>query len=119
MTTGQSETPADAEAHVAAEPHVAAVAAPTASLDDAEALREEIERTRVRLGQTVQALAAKADVKARAQDKAAQLTGQLKTTATQATQRAAATARRRRVPLAAVIGSAAMAWLVIRRWRSR
>jgi hypothetical protein len=33
-----------------------------------EALRREIERTRTQLGETVEALAAKADVKARAQD---------------------------------------------------
>jgi hypothetical protein len=37
-------------------------------------LAAEVERTRERLGETVQELAAKADVKARAQEKAAELT---------------------------------------------
>ena len=49
--------------------------APPAS---AEALVEEINRTREELGDTVQALAAKADVKARAQQRAAEVSGQLK-----------------------------------------
>ena len=39
---------------------------------DAEALREEIRRTRVELGETVEALAAKADVKARLKESAGQ-----------------------------------------------
>lgn len=52
--------------------------------DDPQALREEIERTREQLGATVEALAAKADVKAQAQQKLSQLTGRLKTAATQA-----------------------------------
>jgi Protein of unknown function (DUF3618) len=43
--------------------------------DDRQALEEEIEQTREYLGETVQALAGKADVKARAQDKASELTG--------------------------------------------
>jgi preprotein translocase subunit SecF len=40
---------------------------------DAQQLREEIERTREHLGETVEQLAAKADVKVRAQTKAAEL----------------------------------------------
>lgn len=44
--------------------HNGGAAAPT----DPEALRQEIARTRVELGETVEALAAKADVKARAQE---------------------------------------------------
>jgi predicted metal-dependent phosphoesterase TrpH len=51
--------------------------------DDQQALQEEIERTRERLVETVDALAAKADVKARAQDKARELTGRLKAKADQ------------------------------------
>ena len=39
---------------------------------DPQALREEIRRTRAELGETVQALAAKADVKARLKDSAVQ-----------------------------------------------
>jgi septal ring factor EnvC (AmiA/AmiB activator) len=52
--------------------------------DDRQALQEEIERTREHLGETVEALVAKADVKARAQDKARELTGRLKAKADQA-----------------------------------
>jgi Protein of unknown function (DUF3618) len=44
--------------------------------DNEQALQEEIERTRQHLGETVDALAAKADVKARAQDKASQVKAQ-------------------------------------------
>jgi uncharacterized protein YjbJ (UPF0337 family) len=54
---------------------VSAAAAPP---DDPQQLAEEIKRTREQLGETVEQLAAKADVKARAQDKASQLTGRLK-----------------------------------------
>lgn len=42
-----------------------------AATDSVQELTEEIERTRAELGDTVGALAAKADVKARAQEKAA------------------------------------------------
>jgi hypothetical protein len=42
-----------------------------------EALAEEIERTREKLGETVEALAAKADVKGRAQRRAAEVRGNL------------------------------------------
>jgi hypothetical protein len=43
-----------------------------------EALAEEIERTREHLGETVEALAAKADVKARAQRRAAEVKDNLR-----------------------------------------
>lgn len=52
--------------------------------DDSHQLEAEIERTREQLGETVEALAAKVDVKARAQRKAGQLTGQLKSKVDQA-----------------------------------
>jgi archaellum component FlaD/FlaE len=116
---------------------VSAAAAPP---DDPQQLAEEIERTREQLGETVEQLAAKADVKARAQDKARQVTGRLKGKAGQARQQAAAaaakiseatpepvrraaaqaavTARQRRVTLAA-IGAGVLAWMVIARWRRR
>ena len=42
-----------------------------------DALRAEIARTRMELGETVSALAAKADVKTRAQEKVGQLRGEL------------------------------------------
>jgi Protein of unknown function (DUF3618) len=56
---------------------------------DPQALQEEIERTREHLGQTVEALVAKVDVKARAQDEASRLIGRLKARAVQARQQAA------------------------------
>jgi hypothetical protein len=51
---------------------------------DAERLRAEIERTRQHLGVTVEQLAARLDVKTRAQARAAELAGQVKTRALQA-----------------------------------
>jgi hypothetical protein len=56
---------------------------------DAEALARDIERTREELGETVQALAAKADVKARAHDKAAQVKGQVTGTVGQVSEQVA------------------------------
>ena len=51
-----------------------AVTAPTPEqTDSTEALRVEIERTRLALGDTVEALAGKTDVKARAKGKAAEV----------------------------------------------
>ena len=57
--------------------------------DDRQALQEEIERTREHLGETVEALVAKVDVKARAKDEAGRLIGRLKAKAVQARQQAA------------------------------
>jgi Protein of unknown function (DUF3618) len=51
---------------------------PEAPPDNPEALVEEINRTREELGNTVEALAAKVDVKSRAQHKATEVSGQLK-----------------------------------------
>ena len=112
--------------------------------DDPQVLREEIERTRAKLGATVEALAAKADVKSQARQKLSQLTGRLRIKAGQARRRvaeaasgiskatpepvkqaagsAAATASRRRGPLAAaaaVVGAAVLGWLLINRRRRR
>jgi Protein of unknown function (DUF3618) len=58
--------------------------------DDPQGLQEEIERTREHLGQTVEALMAKVDVKARAQEEASRLIGRLKARAVQARQQAVA-----------------------------
>jgi chromosome segregation ATPase len=60
--------------------------------DDLEQLRTEIEQTREHLGDTVDQLAAKADVKAQAQAKAADLTRRARDTAGQVRQQAADTA---------------------------
>ena len=54
--------------------------------DNPEALVEEINRTREELGNTVEALAAKADVKARAQQRATEVSGQLKSRVRDVTQ---------------------------------
>ncbi|GAB3958318.1 DUF3618 domain-containing protein [Micromonospora vulcania] len=50
---------------------------------DTEALREEIRRTRVELGETMEALAAKADVKARLKESAGQARERLRGQAAQ------------------------------------
>lgn len=87
------------------------------SPDDPQQLAKEIERTRARLGETVEALAAKADVKARTQDKARQLTTRLQVKAGQASRQI----RRQPVPLA-VAGAAAaivLALLLIKQSKRR
>ena len=73
------------------------------SEQETEQLRREIERTRAELGATVEALSHKADVKAQAREKA-------ELARTQARERPA-------VPLAAGIGLALVALLLIRRRR--
>jgi Protein of unknown function (DUF3618) len=52
-------------------------------------LRQDIERTRERLGETVEQLAAKADVKSQAKARAAELAGRVKTRTAHARERAA------------------------------
>jgi ElaB/YqjD/DUF883 family membrane-anchored ribosome-binding protein len=59
----------------------------TATPDDQQELEKEIEQTREQLGQTVEALAAKVDVKARAQQELGQLTARLKGKAAEAARR--------------------------------
>jgi hypothetical protein len=91
--------------------------------DDAQALREEIERTREHLGATVEQLAAKADVKGRAQAKAAELAGQVTRQARDAAGQArkqaadgAGAARNHWIPLSAAAAAllAAVAFII---WR--
>jgi hypothetical protein len=57
---------------------------------DEAGLRQEIERTREQLGETVEQLAAKTDVQGRARAKAAELAGRAKGTTAQARTQAAA-----------------------------
>lgn len=64
--------------------------------DDPQGLQQEIERTREHLGETVEALMAKADVKARAQDEAGRLIGRLKARVVEVRQQAVARATRAR-----------------------
>jgi ElaB/YqjD/DUF883 family membrane-anchored ribosome-binding protein len=98
---------------------------------DREALRAEIQRTRAELGETVEALAAKADVKARLKDsaeqtrervreQAAQSVARLRGQAGQAAETARGTAhdtqrsiRRNPVPWAAVAAGALAAVIVV------
>jgi cobalamin biosynthesis Mg chelatase CobN len=54
---------------------------------DVEALRAEIKQTRADLGETVQALAAKADVKARAKEQVEQTKQKVKAQAAEATEK--------------------------------
>jgi hypothetical protein len=83
--------------------------------DDAQQIRDEIERTRQHLGATVEQLVARVDVKSRARAEAAELTGRLKLAVTQARQAAPGyarqavtqgtkTAREQRVPLSVAAG---------------
>ena len=60
--------------------------APETVPDNPDALVEEINRTREELGNTVEALAAKVDVKARAQQKATEVSGQVKSKVRDVTQ---------------------------------
>jgi hypothetical protein len=84
------------------------------SEQETEQLRREIERTRAELGATVEALSHKADVKAQARAKAELAKAQ----AREKTELAKAQAREKpAVPLAAGIGVALLALLLIRRTR--
>jgi Protein of unknown function (DUF3618) len=96
--------------------------------DDAQLLREEIERTREHLGTTVEELAARMDVKSRAQAEAAELAGRIKGAgaqirlaapgyAKQAAARGTRIGREQRVPLAVAAGVLVVAILVI--WQRR
>jgi hypothetical protein len=73
-------------------PGAAGAGALWAAPDDPQQLEQEIERTREQLGETVEQLPAKADVKSRARAKAAEVSGRVKTKASQAQQQAAAQA---------------------------
>ncbi|HEU5110716.1 MAG TPA: DUF3618 domain-containing protein [Micromonosporaceae bacterium] len=76
---------------------------------DVAALRAEIEQTRAELGETVQALAAKADVKARMKESAAHKAAQVRDSANHAVERA----RERPVPWLAVAGAVAAAVVAV------
>ncbi len=75
----------------------------------ADDLRQEIELTRQRLGETVDELAAKADVKSRARDKAVQVK-------VQAQDQVAKTAARARAQAAEASGRVSQNEAVRRRW---
>ncbi|MFJ7591220.1 DUF3618 domain-containing protein [Streptomyces sp. NPDC097617] len=73
------------------------------------ALREQIERTRDELGRTVEALAAKADVKAQATEKAARVTGRIRGGIEHA-----ATPRAERTAALLAVGAAVLVILLVR-----
>jgi ElaB/YqjD/DUF883 family membrane-anchored ribosome-binding protein len=100
---------------------------------DVDELRADIAHTRAELGETVQALAAKVDVKARLQETADEAKARLQTAAEEArvaaveaperaqelVSRTGRAVRRNPVPLVVVAGSAALIVLFLRWRRSR
>ena len=89
--------------------------APDDARPERQAILDDIERTREQMGQTVEALAAKADVKAQARRKAALLTA----TARQEI-RSAVTAGQRRpglIVVAAGVGAGLITWVLTRPMR--
>ena len=76
---------------------------------DEQELRTQIERTREQLGQTVEQLAAKADVKSMARAKAADLAGRAK----------GLIAKQRPVPLAVAAGAILAGCLGLLWWKKR
>jgi hypothetical protein len=86
-----------------------------ATFDDPDELRQEIERTRGELGDTVEALAHKVDVKARVQQRVAEVRQRAQATAAQRGQ----AVQRQRMPLAVLAGITLLAGVVIVWWRRR
>jgi Protein of unknown function (DUF3618) len=82
-----------------------------------EALAGEIERTREQLGETVEALAAKADVKGRAQHRVAEVTGNLRGKARAAKDKVTVRTNRGKVASASLAALVVLAWLALRRRR--
>ena len=78
----------------------------SAAPDDVQQVEQEIERTREQLGETVEQLAAKADVKGRARAKAAEVSERVKSTTSQAQNEAAAGAESVRSQLVAKTAAA-------------
>ena len=85
--------------------------------DGIQALTEEIERTREDVGQTVAALAAKADITARVREKASEVAGRLRDTASKVKDQMAVP-RQRRVVLTAAF-AVLLAGVLIARLRRR
>ena len=98
-------------------PLTGSVASPPA---DARQLKLEIERTREQLGETVQELVARVDVKSKALAKASELSGKWQSTTLQARRavtKGADSARERWVPLAVVAGAVILDYLAVWQWR--
>jgi len=95
-------------------PLTGSIAAPP---DDARQLELEIKRIREQLGETVQELVARVDVKARARAKASDVSGRLKNTVVQARDSAATRGVRERwMPLAVSAGVFIVGVLVAWQW---
>jgi hypothetical protein len=82
-------------------------------------VREDIERTRQQLGETAEALAAKADVRARARQKASQVKEQATARASQVRDQAASGWGSNPAALAAAVAAAVFAGIAIAAWRHR
>lgn len=104
-TRGAVQSPDTAAADCAPEKGPLAGAL-SAAPDDPQQLEQEIELTREQLGETVEQLAAKADVKGRVRAKAAEVSDRVKSTTSQAQNEAAARAESARSQLAAKTAAA-------------
>lgn len=78
--------------------------AETGPADDVQELQQQIEQTRQELGETVEQLVAKTDLKARARDQAVQLAGRVQDKASRARTQVAARARKVQGELGAKTG---------------
>ncbi len=86
--------------------------------DSIQALTEKIRRTREDIGETVAALAAKTDFKARAREKASEVAGHLRDTASKVKEQIAVP-RQRQAVLAVAAGVVLLAGVLIARRRQR
>ncbi len=86
--------------------------------DSIQALTEEIERTREDVGETVAALAAKADIMTRARAKTSEVAGRLRDTAGKVKEQMAVP-QQRRIVLAVAAGVVLLAGALIARRRRR
>jgi len=85
---------------------------------DPRQLEQEIERTREQLGETVQELVARVDVKSRARAKAAEVSGRAKSTALQV-RKTVWEGRERWMPLAAAAGVIVVGFWALSEWSRR
>jgi Protein of unknown function (DUF3618) len=116
MTTSERapQTAADADARETA-PIEGTVATPQ---KDPRQLEQEIERTREQLGETVQELVARVDVKSRAQAKANEISGRVKSQTVQARE-AVWGSRERWMPFAAAAGVMVVGFASLWEWSRR
>jgi hypothetical protein len=88
------------------------------AMPDGQALELQVERTREQLGETVQELVYRVDVKSRAQAKASELSGKVKST-TARTRDTVWDARADWMPLAAAAGVLIVGFWALRQWSRR